>query len=394
VVAGVSGGTAYRVEWAASVSDDVGSPRDDLRCKITWESDNAPRQWDYLLPTTVVPSHIRFSRTVVAPNDATQMIVQSMFRWSATGRVVWSMPTVEAVALPESRPPVNVAVVTGKVGARRGPFNEIQDNINFYLPLCEAAAQQTPDLIILPEIALQWHLKGSALDLAVSVDAPETLPFRELAKRHSLRLLLGMFERDGDAVYNSAVLIGTDGEVEGVYRKVHLAVGGEDDSGILPGAEFPVWETPLGRIGCNICMDSSAAESSRMIGLNGADFLLMPIMGDHRSDRWSPGSPIYSEDRWKAIQRAHAIDTQLCMVIARNTSLGSCVIDRKGDILAWNEGDRDFVLASVNLDDGYRTWNGGCFRDVNWVQRRPELYGTFIDAENIGGSESVLRYKP
>ena len=163
-------------------------------------------------------------------------------------------------------------------------------------------------------------------------------------------------------------------------------MGGESESGIVPGDGFPVFDTVIGRIGCNICMDSSAAESSRMVGLNGADLLLLPIMGDHRSDRWSPGNPIYSEDRWKAIMRTHAMDNQLCMVVARNTTQGSCIIDRKGDILAWNEGDQDWISATIDLQDGYRTWNAGCFRDVNWMQRRPHLYQAEVDDWNTGGS--------
>ena len=65
-------------------------------------------------------------------------------------------------------------------------------------------------------------------------------------------------------------------------------------------------------------MDSSAAESARMVGLNGADFLLLPIMGDHRADRWTPGAPIFNEGRWQAIMRTRAINNQLTLVVARN----------------------------------------------------------------------------
>jgi hypothetical protein len=184
---------------------------------------------------------------------------------------------------------------------------------------------------------------------------------------------------------DQALLIAPDGAIDGKYRKVHLATGGEDTSGVLPGDGFPVYETEVGRIGCNICKDSSAAESSRMVGLNGADFLLLPIMGDHRADRWSVGTPIYSESRWLAIMRTRAMDNQHCMVVARNTAQGSCIIDRKGDVLAWNEGDQDFIQATVTLDDGYRSWNGGCFRGINWMQRRPHVYGAFVDAYNRGG---------
>ena len=42
------------------------------------------------------------------------------------------------------------------------------------------------------------------------------------------------------------------------------------------------------------------------------------------------------------------------------------------------------IFADVDLGDGYRTWNGGCFRDVNWMQRRPHLYGAEIDIHCYG----------
>ena len=115
-----------------------------------------------------------------------------------------------------------------------------------------------------------------------------------------------------------------------------------------------------------------------MVGLNGADFLVLPIMGDHRAAPWSRGNPTFDEDRWRCIQRTRAMDNQLCMVIARNNSVGSCIIDRSGSILAWNDGTQPHIVAAVPRDDGFRKWNGLCFREVNWRQRRPQLYGAFV----------------
>ena len=203
---------------------------------------------------------------------------------------------------------------------------------SFYAPLCEAASQKNPSLIVLPEIALQWGIKGSPIDLAVPVTGPETEVFADIARRYRLRIMLGMLERDEDAVYNSAVLISPNGQIDGLYRKVHLAVGGEIESGISPGEGFPVFETEIGRIGCNICMDSSVTESSRMVGLNGADFLLLPIMGDHRA--WQPGLRIFDPDRFRGIMQTRAMDNQVCMVVAVNRTEGSCIIDRLGNVLA------------------------------------------------------------
>lgn len=367
----------------------VAVPRDMLRAIVFWhriaadQSMGELKACDYLLPQTIAPDRLRLARVITAPGGATELTLRMTFRWTATGESHWSAPAVEPLDTASARPPVRVAVVTGQM-RDRGGINTVEANRDFYLSRCEPACDDGAQLIVLPEICLHWAVPGHALDLAVPVPGPEVEPFREFARRRRVRLCVGLYERDGDACHNSAILISPSGEVDGRYRKVHLATESEDNSGLLPGDSFPVFDTEVGRIGCNICMDSSAAESSRMVGLNGADFLLLPIMGDHRSDRWSPGPPIFCEHRWLAIQRTHAIDNQLCMVIARNTTQASCIIDRKGDILAWNEGDRDHIIADVALDDGYRTWTGSCFRDINWLQRRPSVYGPFVDPDNVG----------
>lgn len=392
IYSGVRPGRSYHLSWEVE-HEGIDHARDTLRCKAYWgemaQDDatvraNKVQGWDYLLPKWTGERSVRFSRILRAPEGADRLTLRCTFRWSTTGESTWQLPQVKAVSTLEGPRPVKVAVVTGKAGSRKGPFTSVQDNIDYYLPLGEAACEAGSDLIVLPEIALQWGIEGSPIDLAAALPGPETDLFAALAKEHAAYLLLGLIERDGDAVHNTAALIGPDGEVEGRYHKVHLAVGGESESGILPGDDFPMFDTVIGRVGCNICMDSSTSESSRMVGLSGADFLLLPIMGDHRASRWSPGSPLFSEDRWKAIMRTRAMDNQLCMVVARNHSHGSCVIDRKGDILAWNEGDRDFITATVVLEDGFRTWNAGCFREVNWMQRRPHLYGAYGDEENVG----------
>lgn len=398
---GVTPGRRYAL--AVEVAHEgIEQPRDVLECIAIWGDPPADEArpgvfWEYLRPERSWESPVRFTLDTIAPEDARDLTLRFTFRWSARGRSVWSLPEIRLGSAPAARPisSVKVCVVTGDAHSRRRSFGTIQENVDFYLALCEAASCRAPHLIVLPEIALQWRIPGNVLDLAVPATGPETEPFAALARRCGARILLGLLERDGDAVFNSAVLFGPAGAIEGKYHKVHLAVGGETTSGILPGEGFPVFETEIGRIGCNICMDSSAAESSRMVGLNGADFLLLPIMGDHRADRWTPGPPVFNESRWKAIMRTRAMDNQLCLVVARNEAQGSCIIDRKGDILAWNEGDQEIIEATVGLEDGYRTWNDGCFREVNWMQRRPHLYQAFTEIENQGSlNRTSGRFSP
>ena len=388
---GVETGKAYVIEVDGNY-DGVERVRDVLRCEAFFGvlDPNASRRrgndvkaWDFLLPEWDETS-VRFARCLTAPEDADQLIIRYTFRWSVAGSAEWQLPEITIREEEDVSVPVSICVVTGCAGDRKQKFKSIQDNVDFYVSLCrEACEAEKPDLIVLPEICLQWGIKGSPIDLAVPVVSDETQPFADLARENETHVLLGMLERDVDAVHNSAVLFGPTGEVEGVYRKVHLAVGGEMDSGILPGDDFPVFDTQVGRIGCNICMDSSAAESSRMIGLHGADFLLLPIMGDHRAQ--FPDGSGWDPERFRAIMQTRAMDNQVCMVVAVNNSKGSCIVDRTGDVLVWNDGSVPYITSTVQLEDGIRAVSGGCLRGVNWMQRRPHVYGAFEDEENVGG---------
>ena len=388
---GITPGESYEI--ATDVThEQIAVPRDALNCVAIWGAPEATAPhpgaiWDYLLPARVSARQIRFTRRLVAPAGATQLTVRATLRWTATGQTTWSLPRVTTPQQPvPALDPVRVSVVTGTNAERRKrAFRSVQENVEFYGQLCEAACQRDqPALIVLPETALQWGIPGHPVDVAVPAPGPATEAFAAIARRHHVRIGVTLYERDGDAVYNSIVLINRSGAIEGRYRKVHLAHG-EDLSGVLPGDAFPVFPTELGRIGCNICMDSMAPESARMAGLNGADLLLLPIMGDFRADRWDLGPPTFHEDRWRTIMRAQALDNQFCLVVARNRSIGSCIVSRQGEFLAWNDGTLPFITANIPRQDEFRSWNGSSFRDSAWIVRRPHLYTAFSKPENYGG---------
>jgi len=106
-------------------------------------------------------------------------------------------------------------------------------------------------------------------------------------------------------------------------------------------------------------------------------------MGDHRA--YHPEDHTWDPERFRGIMQTRALDNQLCMVVAVNRAEGSCIIDRTGHVLAWNDGDEPFVTAEVNLVDGFRPNSGGCYRGINWMQRRPHTYGVSVDEKNVGG---------
>ena len=317
------------------------------------------------------------------------MTIRYTLRWTEHGSSTWSAPQIQETTLPQ-RKPVKVCVLSESRQMRErikiqpysqglGLPRDVASTVDRWASLVEVACRRKPQLIVTPETAVSGP---SLVEGAVTVPGPATRPFEQLAREHKVHIVLGLKERAGDAIYNSAVLLGPDGKILGVYHKVHLATS-EGLSGISPGSAFPVFDTSIGRIGCLICMDTTVSESARMLALQGADFICFPIMGDLRADRWTPGQPVFSEDRWKAIMRTRAMDNQVCMVVAGNFVRGSCIVDRKGDILAWNEGDQDIIEATLPAADGYRTWDGGDFREVTFLLRRPHLYGVYTDESDM-----------
>lgn len=390
VYGGIRPGQAYRIR-AQVQHRGLDHPRDALVAIVSWHAWN-PKQsqsscepFNYLLPRPIDPGTIAFENVLTAPPGAASMTVRYTLRWAEQGRTRWTRPDISLATVPEKKPvKICILAATNQTPRRTKiePFSkgldltpELAGKVDLWASMVQAACLRKPQLIVTPEVAISGR---KLVEGSIAVPGPATAPFEQLARRHQVHLILCVSERERGAFYNTAVLIGPQGTILGRYRKVHLATS-EGLSGASPGDGFPVFDTPFGRIGCLICMDTMLCESTRMLALGGADFVCLSIMGDLRADRFSPGPPIYQEDRWRAIMRTRAIDNQVTMVIARNSAQGSCVIDPKGDIVAWNEGDQDLLEVTLPPDPGRRSWDGADFREVTHILRRPHLYKPYTE---------------
>jgi predicted amidohydrolase len=161
-----------------------------------------------------------------------------------------------------------------------------------YLEFIAMAAARGADLLVFPELSLQGYLYQLTPDWTLPAEeleyqyvSAETIPgettqlLGEAARQHDLHIIFGMTERvEGygggtGCLFNTAVLLGPSGVV-GTYRKVHIPAG--ENHVFRAGTAFPVYETPLGRVGLQICYDKCFPEPSRVYALKGADLLVMP----------------------------------------------------------------------------------------------------------------------
>jgi predicted amidohydrolase len=143
--------------------------------------------------------------------------------------------------------------------------------------LIKQAAGQGAQVVLLPETMDLGWTHPSARDHAEGIpDGTSCLALRQAAKENKVYVCAGLVERDGERVYNAAVLIDPRGEILAVYRKLNeLGIG---HGCYAQGDRLAVVPTPLGTFGVMICSDGYARDNviTQSLGYMGADVILSP----------------------------------------------------------------------------------------------------------------------
>lgn len=156
-------------------------------------------------------------------------------------------------------------------------FGQKQRNLERSCQLILEAAAQGAKLIVLPELCNTGYMFQSRSELyrlAESIpEGPSVLQWAALAQELDVYIAAGIAELGADGVrcYNSAVLMGPNGYI-GHYRKLHLWA--DEKLFFEPGdGGYPLFHTPICRIGLLVCYDMWFPESFRILALQGADVI-------------------------------------------------------------------------------------------------------------------------
>jgi predicted amidohydrolase len=269
----------------------------------------------------------------------------------------------------------------------------VDRNLETCVARLEEAATQGAQMLVLPECAISGYMFDSAEEaqpFAEEIPGPATGALERECRRLGVHVVCGMLERDGDALHNTAVLIGPDGPI-GTYRKTHLPFLGVDRF-VVPGDELPVFDTPLGRIGLQICYDLRFPEVTRALALKGADIVVHPT-----------NFPLAARIQTEFITRARAAENRVYLLtsnrVGKERSAEFCgwsqIVDPLGVRLAEAGAEEETLLvADVDLERA---------RDKDFVipgeyeiylfgHRRPDLYGTLV--EETEWARSRTSYAP
>lgn len=188
------------------------------------------------------------------------------------------------------RPPRKVVVGTtifGPYGQYPGLSERLKVLGGLVDEMARRASDQYPgqglDLAILPETSVT-STTGSAAARAIRLEGPVREAFGRLARTHKTYIVVPMDlaeegPQGGMTYSNAAVLFDRQGEVTGIYRKVHpVAVAGRNDleGGIAPGRGFPVFDCDFGKLGIQICWDVQFEEGWAALAGQGAEIVAWP----------------------------------------------------------------------------------------------------------------------
>lgn len=269
------------------------------------------------------------------------------------------------------------------------------------------AASRGADLVAFPELALttffpRWHMPLEDAEHWYERSMPNevTQPLFDDAKRLGIGFGLGYaLLTDDDRHVNVYSIFDKEGVVVGTYQKVHVPGHAEFEPWrefqhaerhyFEPGNDFPVWNAFGTIIGAAICNDRRWPETYRVMGLQGAELVLI---GYNTPLRYAPDptqDPLQAFHNHLSMQSGAYANGMFVIGVAKGgveegvpSLCDSAIYAPSGEILtkAETQGD-EVIVATIDLDWSTR------YRETVFnfdLYRVPEAY------QRIAGQRGII----
>ena len=235
-------------------------------------------------------------------------------------------------------------------GDREGNFRRIEYAL-------ESAAARAARIAVFPESAILGWENPDAHRLACPIPGADSDRIASLARHFGMMIAIGPDERDGERLYDSAILVDAAGRLLWKHRKIEVlaelmdppyAEGRPEDIGVV--------ETEHGRIGMLICADTFRDDCADRVAALRPDLMLVPYGWAAEMDQW-PGHAKSLEElvtRRAAQWKCPVVAADLVGGMTRGPWAGrtfggaSLVADGEGRVLA-RLRDRDVEVRIVDV---------------------------------------------
>lgn len=259
---------------------------------------------------------------------------------------------------------------------------EKKHNLEIVEQTIVTSSQSGASLVVLPEAAVTGYVYDSldeARAVAETIPGPATEVIAAATEKQHVFAVVGMLERAGPDVFNTAVLSGPRG-LEAVYRKTHTLCLGVDRFTAPGDLPYVVHPLPFLRLGILICYDLRFPEPARALALAGAQAVALPT-------NWPASSTIQPE----VFTRARAAENRVFLLAADRvgqergaTFLGrSQIVDPDGVVLAeGSETEPALLIKDIDPSEADRkhvVLKAGVHEMDCFADRRPEMYGALAE---------------
>ena len=238
-----------------------------------------------------------------------------------------------------------------------GLDNDREGNFVRIAAAVREAKKKDAQIVCLPEAIVLGWVNPAAHERANPIPGKDTDRLAALAKQYQVYLCVGVCEKEGDRLYDTAVLFDPTGKMLLKHRKINILTSWMTPS-YTPGKDVNVVETEFGKIGILICADTFKKSICRRMEALHPDLMLVPYGWAAKEKQW----PQHGKALEKVVRRAAAwigapvVGTDLVGQISTGRSRGliyggaSVAVDPDGKVLALAaDRDRDIKVFSVTL---------------------------------------------
>lgn len=195
-------------------------------------------------------------------------------------------------------------------------------------------------------------------DLAEPIPGPSTTFYCELAKKLGVVIVASLFEKRAPGLYhNTAVVIESNGEIVGKYRKMHIP----DDPAyyekffFTPGdLGFHPIQTSVGKLGVLVCWDQWYPEAARLMAMQGAEMLIYPTAIGY-ADNDTPEEQQRQRMAWQTVMRGHAVANGLPVIAVNRVGFEPDPSGQTAGIQFWGTsfvaGPQGEIIYEASTDD-------------------------------------------
>jgi predicted amidohydrolase len=216
---------------------------------------------------------------------------------------------------------------------------------------------QKADIVLFPESSIFGWVNPVAHERATPIPGGDSDSLCQMAKKYKIHICIGLDEKEGEKLFDSAILIDDKGVILLKHRKINVLANLMTPQYSV-GNGVKTVQTKFGKVGVMICADSFQDDLLQEMAAQKPDLLLIPYGWAAPENKW----PDHGKELHKVVQNAAkkigcpVIGTDLIGQISHGPWTGqiyggqSVAANQKGDILIiGKDRERDIIVFNVDL---------------------------------------------